>query len=368
MGVTRIVVPSRFRGAVLLIAMSVTSVYADELTPPSYPHQTVNRYEFGTGSKSYFLYEPAGPVPAKAPVIVFQHGWLAFNPGVYGAWIEHLVLRGNIVVFPRYQSDWTTRPAQFLSNSQAAVLDALHVLRTSPTHVKPDIDKFALIGHSAGANLSALMAASAARVGLPKPKAIIALTPGEVQSVPGPNLASIPAETLLVVVAVESDIVVGDGRARQIFSEASAIPSTHKKFVLYRSDRRGVPWLIADHLAPTAGSHKFDSGDGPFRTVQMKRAETNALDRAGFWRLTDITFDAAFSGKTLDEATDRGATFRTLGFWSDGRAVLPPLVSDDLREIPRILPPHGVRLFPWTSSELFWEKARLAERIEELPR
>ncbi len=361
----RIVTPTQLWGVLLLIGVALTSIRAEEVISPLYQHKAINRYEFGAGSRSYFLYEPAGPVPAKAPVIVFHHGWLALNPGVYGAWIEHLVFQGNIVVFPRYQSDWTTRPAQFLGNSQAAVLDALHVLRTSPVHVKPDLDKFALIGHSAGANLSALMAASASQVGLPKPRAIIALTPGEVQNVPGPSLASIPAETLLVVVAAEADIVVGDGRARQIFTESSAIPPTHKKFVLYRSDRRGFPWLIADHFAPTAGSNRLDNGDGPFRSVQMKRAETNALDRAGFWRLTDLTLEAAFNGKTLDEATDRGAAFRTLGFWSDGHAVLAPFVSDDLKEIPRVLPPQGIRLFPWTSSELFWEKAGFAERMDD---
>ncbi len=359
---TRIVIPS-LRGVVaLLISMATSHALGGEPLPPVYGHRTINRYEFGAGAKSYFLFEPAEPTPLKSPVIVFHHGWLAFNPGVYGAWIEHLVLQGNIVVFPRYQSDWSTRPAQFLSNAQAAVLDAIHVLRTSSAHVKPDLDKFVLIGHSAGANISVLMAASAEEVGLPVPKAIIALTPGEVQSVPGPDLASIPAQTLLVVIAVEADIVVGDGRARQIFIESLAIPSARKKYILYRSDRRGLPWLIADHFAPTAGLHKFDSGDGPFRTVQMMRAETNALDRAGFWRVADITFDAAFRGKTLDEATDRGAAFRTLGFWSDGRPVLPPFVSDDLTMIPRVLPPHGVRLIPWTSSELLKERTGVADR------
>ena len=96
-------------------------------------------------------------------VIVFNHGWLAVNPGAYGAWFDHLVRSGYIVIFPRYQTDAFTRPSEFLPNALAATSDALDVLLTAPGHVQPDLDRFALIGHSAGGNLAAQMAAVAAR-------------------------------------------------------------------------------------------------------------------------------------------------------------------------------------------------------------
>src|SRR5712671_3416242 len=67
-----------------------------------YTHQVVTKAHFGEGSHEYGLYEPDQPRPASAPLIVFFHGWGATNPAIYGAWIEHLVRRGNIVVFPRY--------------------------------------------------------------------------------------------------------------------------------------------------------------------------------------------------------------------------------------------------------------------------
>ena len=63
-------------------------------------------------------------------MVVFNHGWFAVNPGVYGAWIEHLVRSGRIVISPRYQRDWSTPPADFLPNALAAVRDALDVLAT----------------------------------------------------------------------------------------------------------------------------------------------------------------------------------------------------------------------------------------------
>ena len=129
---------------------------AGDSTEPlaNYPHKSFVAKSFGTGARSYWIFEPAEPTPEKAPVVVFHHGWLAINPGVYGAWIEHLAQSGRIVIFPKYQTDFSTRPAEFLPNAVAAVRDALDVLETAPGHVRPDRDRFAIVGHSAGGNLS----------------------------------------------------------------------------------------------------------------------------------------------------------------------------------------------------------------------
>jgi dienelactone hydrolase len=280
---------------------------------PSYPHRAVKRVEMGSGARSYWLFEPADPRPERAPVVVLSHGWFAVNPGVYGAWIEHLARSGRIVIFPRYQNDVATKPAEFLDNALAAIRDALAVLETSPKHVKPELDRLALVGHSAGGNLSAQIAAVAAEHGLPQPRAVVALMPGEVTPSPGISLARIPATTLLVVAVAEDDVVVGDLRARDIFIQAASIPPARKKFILYRTDLHGTPRLIADHLAPTGYERSFDSGDGVLRGFQTNQAAINALDRFGFWRATDITLEAAFRGLTLDEATGKGELLRHLG-------------------------------------------------------
>jgi acetyl esterase/lipase len=311
-----------------------------------YPHKAIKRQEFGRGARSYWLFEPAEPTPAVAPVVVFHHGWYAYNPAAYGAWIEHLVRGGHTVIFPRYQADRLTPPADFLANALAAVRDALDVLETSPVHVRPDRRRFALIGHSAGGNLSAQMAAVAGENGLPPPRAVVAAMPGEVVPSREPSLARIPAETLLLVVAAEDDRIVGDLRAREIFAHATAIPPARKKFVLYRTDLHGG--LVADHFAPTAAARDFNDGEGLLLGLQFLRARVDAFDHAGFWRMADITLQAAFCGRTLDEATDRGALFRHLGYWSDGRAVFPPIVGDDLSTIPRVFPGNGLRFYKWS--------------------
>lgn len=335
-------------GLLALVAGNTSA--ADDVPAPTrvvYPHESFRREELGAGPRSYWLFEPTEPVPETAPVVVFHHGWLAVNPGIYGAWIQHLCRRGFVVVFPRYHADWTTSPAEYLPNTVAAIRDAIQVLKRAPGRVRPDLERFALIGHSAGGNLSALVAASAAEAGLPRPRAVVAVMPGEVRPVASPSLSRIPAETLLVVVAGDLDLVVGDARARAIHAEATSVPSERKLYVLYRSDRRGAVSLLADHLAPTAPLPALDTGEGPFRGLQMGLGGVDVLDLYGFWRLADLTLDAAFSGRTLFEATAAGAAFRDLGRWSDGRPVARPVVGNDLAAIPRLIPSHGVRLVSW---------------------
>jgi len=312
------------------------------------PHQSVRRYEIGVGPRSYWLFEPDQPKPERAPVVVFLHGWFAVNPGFYGAWIDHLVRHGRIVIFPRYQNDVGTLPQDFLPNALAAVRDALGALTLGVPHVRPDTRRFVLIGHSAGGNLAAQIAAMAAdpHSDIPLPRALVVLMPGELIPIRQPSLDRIPASTLLLVVVGEEDLVVGDLRARQIFTEATSIPRARKRFVLFRSDRHGYPPLVAEHGAPTGVNHRLDTGEGLFRSLQRSFGDVNALDRAGFWRMADTTLEAAFDGKTLDDATKDLERFRHLGYWSDGRRVIPPIVGDDLTAIPRVIPGNGLRIFP----------------------
>jgi dienelactone hydrolase len=315
------------------------------------PHRSFKRYEIGEGPKSYWIFEPDDPKPeGQAPVVVFLHGWFAVNPGFYGAWIDHLVRNGHVVIFPRYQNDLGTMPQDFLPNAMAAIHDAMGVLSVGVGHVRPDTKRFAVIGHSAGAKLAAQIAAlsSDPHAAIPTPRALVAIMPGEVLPVPHPPFSRIPATTLLIVAVGDEDIVVGDLRGRQIFAEASAIPPSRKRFILFRSDRHGYPPLIAEHTAPTGTNHRLDNGEGILRSLQLSMGDVNALDHAGFWRIADITLQAGFTGKTLDDVARDPERLRHLGYWSDGRRVTPPIVGNDLDAIPRVIPGNGLKIFPFS--------------------
>ena len=164
-----------------------------------------------------------------------------------------------------------------------------------------------------------------------------------------PALSRIPATTLLIVAVGDEDIVVGDLRGRQIFAEAAAIPPSRKRFILFRSDRHGHPPLIAEHTAPTGTNHRLDNGEGILRSLQLSMGDVNALDFAGFWRITDLTLHAAFTGRTIDDVARDPEQFRHLGYWSDGRRVIPPIVGTDLDAIPRVIPGNGLKIFPFSA-------------------
>jgi hypothetical protein len=59
--------------------------------------------------------------------------------------------------------------------------------------------------------------------------------------------------------------------------------------------------------------------------------------------------EAAFTGKTLADVTRDEERFRHLGFWSDGRKVIQPIVGVNLDSIPRVIPMNGLRIFPWSA-------------------
>ncbi|QEH38585.1 alpha/beta hydrolase fold protein [Aquisphaera giovannonii] len=329
-------------------------------TPPPYPHAKVRRYDLGEGPRSYWIFEPAEPRPERAPVVVFLHGWFAVNPAFYGAWIDHLVRSGRTVVFPRYQNDVGTLPKDFLPNASAAIRDALDVLATGTGHVRPDFKDVAFIGHSAGGNLSAQLAAlsSDAHSGVPEPRLVFALMPGEVLPAREPTLDRIPASTLLVVAVGEDDLLVGDIRGRQIFNEATSVPRSRKRYLLFRSDRHGYPPLLAEHAAPTGANDRLDTGEGLFRSFQMNLGSVNALDRAGFWRIADAALATASANQTFDDAIRDTDRFTHLGYWSDGRKVTPPLISDNPSSLPRVSLPNGIRLIPWSASARIDEASR----------
>jgi len=314
-------------------------------------HASYSSVLIGEGATSYWLFEPLEPRPESAPVVAFLHGWMATNPGIYGAWIEHLAADGHVVIFPRYQQGLRTNPNVFLSNALRAIEDAFFVLETSPNRSRPDRDRFAVIGHSAGGMLAARIAAVATDHELPAPKAVMSMMPADVLPIDGPDLARIPETTAFVVLVGEEDWFVGDEDARRIFAEAASVPPENKAFVYLRSVHRLRPgWeMHADHVAPTGSRAKLDSGEGPLRKTQMAMATVNRLDVEVLWRLADLAMAAGFTGRPLTQAERNGQELDQIG----RRLERPPVMGQDLAEIPRVRPTRGIRVVRWPKPSFF---------------
>ncbi len=281
-------------------------------------------------------------MPRTAPLIVFNHGWGAMDPDVYKAWIDHIVARGNVVVYPVYQDSVLTPPDDFTPNAIAALHAAIRRLQTEPGHVRPQLDRFALVGHSMGGDVSANMAALWKSQRLPFPRALMCVEPGKSWGAPESldialaDLSRIPATTLLLTMAGDDDHIVGAVDARRIFKESTQVPSANKDYITLVSDDHGKPALHADHLAPLAWAPMADTGRREVANARENDAQrraadgilmpdftdakhsVNALDYYGIWKLLDALTDAAFFGTHRNIALGNTPEQRFMGEWSDG--------------------------------------------------
>lgn len=278
---------------------------------PDYSHAAVTSQLYGVGETAFWLFEPDGPKPAMAPVVLFLHGWTAVDPASYMAWIHHIVQRGHIVIYPVYQIVPTTPFSAGTDNAIQGVKDALVEL-ANLGHVTPDLTRVGAVGHSFGGMMTANFAVRAAAEGLPPIQAIMPAEPGAFPT-EWEDYTQIPGGTLILSIAGEEDVVVGDILALWIFNSSIAVPSTDKDFLLLRTDNHGSPGLISDHRAPGG----LIDGQG-----------VDAFDFFGFWKWWDALTDAAWYGTNREIALGDTPEQRFLGTWSDGIPVVEPVVTD----------------------------------------
>jgi dienelactone hydrolase len=325
----------------LLLAATIGTAAA-EPTPPrqpadgpgggAYAHAAVAAREAAGGAQGWWLFLPAQPTPATAPVVVFCHGWGGMDPTHYRAWIDHIVRRGSIVIYPLYQDSLRTPAADFLPNATAAVRAALDELGTRKDGIAPDLARLAAVGHSAGGMLAAGLGATAAASGLPPFRAVMSVEPGDGlrlgdSRIPPVDFGAMPAETLLLVLVGAEDERVGREDGARIHDGASAVPDANKDLLEMQSDDHGAPALIANHSAPSAtldrSGQPLAAEDGRQVGARAHRGAVDALDWYGTWRLFDALTAAAFHGRNRDMALGGTAAQLSMGTWSDGTPVKP---------------------------------------------
>jgi acetyl esterase/lipase len=286
-----------------------------------YPHAAVRTSKHSVGAKQYWIFTPDDPKPVRAPVIVFLHGWASFEPDAYAAWIKHLVRRGNIVIYPRYQESLRSVPKEFADNAVVAIREAIARLRSGD--IQPDLERLAFVGHSMGAIMSANIAQHASRLELPTPRALFLAEPS-FEPIVG-NYDQVHPSTLLVV-AVGAD-VKRDSSARKILRGSTLVPTENKNFVALPSDVHGNPPIISDHFAPCAADSTGASATKSPRNEWRGRTR-DTLDYYGYWKLCDGLLDAAFFDRNREYALSDSPELRFMGLWSDGTPVREATVLD----------------------------------------
>jgi len=317
--------PTAIPTAEVTVLPSPTIVLATPPTQPTsgpggttYSFGGITSSEYGEAGTKFYLYEPTNPVPKKAPLILLLHGFTDIEPDKYVAWINHLVRRGNIVVYPIYQETrGETSGLKFSDNAQTALKNALTELQKS-THVQAELDKFSVVGYSAGGVIAANFAAQATKNNLPIPKALFTITPGGCSNCGFPSLNTfpldleglnnLPATTKMLVLVGDADIVVGDRTARLIWQNTAQLPDSNRDFITMTSDQHGIPRLIAEH-------------------GMTNRTPSDALNFYGIWKFTDALQSCALENKDCDSAFGDTTSQRFMGKWSDGVLVAEPKIT-----------------------------------------
>lgn len=267
-----------------------------------------------------WLVVPADPLPGTPrveepfPLVIVLHGAGATNADAYLAWIEHLVRRGGVVIFPLYQTTTPDRPA-YWQTIQDDVRGGLETLAGEGVAV--DLTRVAVVGHSLGADQAVIYAARAAAAGLPVPTAVMSVALGSCRSPEGScmevDLGAIPATTRILLVEEADDPDATMEGVPRIWAELEAVPLDNRDVVTLVTDTHGKPALRANHVqALTAIFNQED-----------------AFDWYGTWKLLDALMACAFDGEWCEVALGNTPEQRYMGEWSDGVPVTEAVVTDD---------------------------------------
>ncbi len=327
-----------FSMRLLILLILCFFVYENFLTAQTLPEQPLS----GPGGRNYlhdevrvtdqsnmpdgfWIFEPASPTRDSAHVVVFLHGYGVLNPMIYGDWIEHLVRKGNTVIYPRYQKHiFPPRTRRFVRWAVEGIHQALDTLRNGD-HTLPITRDLSIVGHSYGGALAANLGAKHQEYQLPEPVSVLLCSPGT-----GPfkgglldSYENIPAETKLLIMVSEKDKTVGDRLGKRVFG--TAVNTTDKYLIIQRQDRRFKDRNIrAGHNESYSINEKLDVGK---RTMVTRRAgkvsRLDAVDYFGYWKLLDALHNCTREENDCEYALGLTLEQAFMGYWSDGRAVKP---------------------------------------------
>jgi pimeloyl-ACP methyl ester carboxylesterase len=312
-----------------------------------YTHGGVTHYDYGTNGSGgdFWLYEPNDPTPDSANVVVFIHGLGETNPKLYGAFIKHLVRKGNIVIYPRYQTDLNSSNATFNDSCARGILRALDTTQ-QPNHVKGRSQNFFILGHSVGGILTANMTMLHAQYGLPKPLSAFSMQPGAASFL-SPDYSAFPADVPYLIMVSENDLVVGTDPGYTLYQQTVNVPTSHKNVVHTYGDNHGSPGVTATHFDPLAGDLDFDNGETNFFIIASGNGPVDAFDHYCSWKLQDALMDCALRNENCEYAFGDTPEQHGMGNWSDGTPVrILEITPSSASSVNDVIEDMNVKIYP----------------------
>lgn len=272
----------------------------------------------------YWLYQPAEVLPDTAPLVIFLHGFGCYNPMIYGKWIRHLVLKGNVVIMPRYQDRLLSpKSGEFSGIVAQGIHRAMDFLRLHAiTPVR--LDRPVLIGHSYGGVLAADMLLHFSEKKLPKPAAALICQAGTNIFCGGRirDYEGFPEDVNLLLVVAKNDLLASRGPSKRIYRNTAQLKN--RDMLILNPDRHGQQPLAAGHRACHATDPAFDNGVRTFSArYALFHIPTDAADYYGYWKLADALIDCSLRGANCESAFGGTPAQTGLGYWSDGKTVEP---------------------------------------------
>lgn len=290
----------------------------------TYLHESVQYHDFAKKADGYWLFVPDAPAPKSANVVVFLHGYGAYNTMIYGDFIKHIVQKGNIVIFPRYQKNLVTPSTnKFTKNAAQGIKDALKELEKEK-YPTPIIDNISYVCHSYGGVIAGNLGVNYESYEIPQPKAMMLCSPGS-GPFSGGRLESyekLPSDLKLLIMITQNDEVVGSEFGQLVYNTATNTPD--RNLVWQYPDTHGTPSITAGHNECYSVNMDYDTG---VRNVTAKRAlrisKLDALDFNGYWKLFDSLNDCTRNGENCQIAFGNTTAQSSLGNWSDGTDIKP---------------------------------------------
>jgi hypothetical protein len=224
------------------------------------PTKATSEGPIGKGASGVWIYTPAGK---PKDVVVYFHGQggpKEATPANHLPWIKHLVKRGSIVVYPRYEMAYEADPMPFIVNGVRAATKRV------------DVDKLPVlaIGYSRGGAIAVEYGAVAGGKGLPVPDWIMSVFPapyGNQKHIV--DLSALRHFTELLILVGDQDQVVGTAGAAYLGQRLQAGGFPGENIQVNEVQSHGK--FTADHFAPMA---------------------TSAAAKNAFWRPADDVLDA----------------------------------------------------------------------------
>lgn len=266
------------------------------------------------------VFLPAG-AEGKRPVWFFSHGFGGSDVAHYREFLTHLASHGAVAVFSPYPASEGGRP----TDAYATLNDGF-VAAAERFASRMDLSRVGFAGHSYGGGATPSIALRGLRergwgsAGL----ALFILAPWYSYQLTDADLASFPPHTQAVVQVYEDDVINDHRMAIDLFTRL-ALPTTHKDYLLVRSDRIDGYNYPASHRVPTGGSRP-DSGVTAF----------DALDAWGVLRIAQALSVSALAGDSSARAValgDGGPEQTQMGATASGRALRPMVATDAPRPI-----------------------------------